>query len=170
MASYNARPNKTDKYIQGYYNLINEKKYIANPAAIVYRSGLELKFCTFADKNPKVLKWGSECCSVDYIGGDNKKHTYYIDFYLEIENPKHPAGYDRVYVEVKPEVEVARIIKGVPPEKPKKCTPTSLRNWEYAMKEYQKNVLKWKTAKKYCDSHNINFMIVTEKVLSKLTL
>jgi hypothetical protein len=37
MAS-NARPNKPDKYHQGYYKLQNPEKYVGNPNEIIYRS------------------------------------------------------------------------------------------------------------------------------------
>ena len=164
---YHAAPNKSDKYHSGYYKLINEKKYITDPSKIVYRSSLELKFCNFIDKNPKVLKWGSEVVGVPYIGSDNKPHTYWMDFYVEIENLKNPAGYDRLLVEVKPSQEVFRIVKNQPPQKPIKSTPTSLRNWEYALKEFYKNKLKWVHAQEYARVKGMTFIIVTEKTLNQ---
>ena len=54
--AYNARPNQTSKYTQGYYELINESKYISNPNQIIYRSSLELKFCKFLDDSKKEEK------------------------------------------------------------------------------------------------------------------
>ena len=121
---YHAKPNKPDKYLSGYYKLINESKYVADPKQIVYRSSLELKFCNFLDKNPNVIKWGSEIIGVPYIGSDNKQHTYYLDFYVEMKNPSNPAGYDRLLVEVKPSVEVDRVIKNEPPK-----TEDTLVHW-----------------------------------------
>ena len=32
--AYNARPNQTSKYTQGYYKLVNESKYVSNPSQI----------------------------------------------------------------------------------------------------------------------------------------
>ncbi len=164
---YHAAPNKSDKYYSGYYKLINEKKYITDPSKIVYRSSLELKFCNFIDKNPKVLKWGSEVVGIPYIGSDNKPHTYYVDFYVEISNPHNPAGYDRLLVEVKPSQEVVKIIKNQPPTKPIKSTPTSLRNWEYAILEFFKNKCKWVAAQEYARVKGMTFIIVTEKTLNQ---
>lgn len=165
---YNAPPNKSNKYVSGYYQLINKSKYISDPTKIVYRSSLELKFCTFIDKNPRILKWGSEVVGVPYQGSDNKPHTYWMDYYVEILNPKNPAGYDRLLIEVKPSQEVDKIIKNLPPQKPLKSTPTSLRNWEYAILEHYKNKLKWVAAQEYARIKGMSFQIVTEKTLNQL--
>lgn len=163
---YHAKPNKPDKYLSGYYKLINESKYVADPKQIVYRSSLELKFCNFLDKNPNVIKWGSEIIGVPYIGSDNKQHTYYLDFYVEMKNPSNPAGYDRLLVEVKPSVEVDRVIKNEPPKKPLKITPQSLKNWEYAILEFFKNRLKWQAAQSFSRTKSMSFIIVTEKTIN----
>ena len=164
---YHARPNKSDKYYSGYYKLINPNKYISDPTKIVYRSSLELKFCNFVDKNPRILKWGSEIVGVPYMGADNKPHTYWMDFYVEIENKNNPAGYDRLLVEVKPSQEAMRVVENKPPLKPVKSTPTSLRNWEYALKEFMKNKLKWIYAQEYARQKCMNFVIVTEKTINQ---
>lgn len=163
---YNARPNLPNKYEQGYYKLINESKYISDPNKIVYRSSLEKKFCTFIDKNPKVLKWGSEIIGIPYK--TDTMHTYYIDFYVEIINENNPAGYDRLLIEVKPSQEVERIVKNQPPPKPQKSTPKSLRNWEYSIKEFVKNKHKWVSAQNYARVKGMTFLIVTEKTLNNL--
>lgn len=166
--AYNARPNKTDKYDQGYYTLINESKYISNPNQIIFRSSLERKFCDFVDKSPKVLKWGSEVVSIPYKSYDNKMHTYHMDFYIEVENKQNPNGMDRILVEVKPHVESMNIINNTPPKKPIKSTPTSLRNWEYSLKEFVKNKFKWQAAQEYARIKNMKFVVITEKTINKL--
>lgn len=165
--AYNAPPSNKGKYVQGYYKLRNPGKYISNPEQIIYRSSLELKFCTFMDMNPKVLKWGSEVVSVPYIGADNRPHTYHIDFYIEIEDARNPANMERLLIEVKPHVETMRVINNQVPEKPKRCTPTSLRNWEYALKEFMKNKKKWIYAKEYARKKNMKFLIVTEQIINQ---
>lgn len=163
---YHAKPNKKN-YISGYYSLINESKYVSNPNQIVYRSSLELKFCTFIDKNPRVLKWGSEIIGVPYIGSDNKQHTYWIDFYLEILNENNPAIFDRVLVEVKPEIETMRIIKNLPPEKPKKITPSTVKSWKYAINQFTINRLKWVQAEEYARQRGMKFIVVTERTINQ---
>jgi hypothetical protein len=165
--AYNARPNQTTKYTQGYYQLLNESKYISNPNQIIYRSSLELKFCKFLDESKKVIRWGSEVVSIPYKSFDNKMHTYHIDFYVEVENKNNPNGMDRLLVEVKPHIESMNIINNTPPKKPKKSTPTSLRNWEYALKEFAKNKHKWSHAQEYARIKNYKFVVVTEKTINK---
>lgn len=165
---YNAKPNKPNKYMSGYYKLINESKYAADPTKIVFRSSLEYKFCSFIDKNPKVLRWASENIGIPYYSNiDNKTHTYYVDYYIEVVNPASPCGYDRMIIEVKPSQEVERIIKNVPPEKPKNCTLKSLKNWEYALSEFYRNKCKWSAAVKWATSKGIIFKIVTEKTINE---
>src|SRR6478735_7765940 len=165
--AYNAKPNQPDKYYQGYYKLVNENKYISDPTKIIYRSSLELKFCSFIDKNPKVVRWASEQVSIPYIGEDNKQHTYHIDFYVEILNPNNPVGIDRLLIEVKPSQEAERVIKNTPPPKPVKITPKSLKNWEYSLMEFFKNKRKWITAEKYAKNKGMFFIIVTEKTINQ---
>lgn len=165
---YHAKPNKPDKYLSGYYKLINESKYVADPKQIVYRSSLEFKFCNFLDKNPVVIKWGSEIVGIPYIGADNKQHTYYIDFYVEIANPNIPSGIERLLVEVKPSQETERVLNNTPPPKPTKITKKSMENWKYSILEYQKNCHKWHYAMNYSRNKGMKFIIVTEKTLKNL--
>lgn len=170
----NHAPPSKGKYISGYYVLRNKNKYISNPDQIVYRSSLELKFCTFMDINPKVVRWGSEVVSIPYVGPDKdpitkqlKKHTYHIDFYVEMEDPRNPANMERLLIEVKPHIETMRIINNQPPQKPAKSTPTSLRNWEYAIKEFLKNKHKWIHAQEYARKRSMKFLVVTEQLINK---
>ncbi len=164
---YHATPNKKDQYHSGFYKLLNEKKYLTDPSRIVYRSSLELKFCNFVDRNPRVIKWGSEIVGIPYIGIDGKQHTYYVDFYVEVENENHPAGYERLLVEVKPSVETERIIKNQPPAKPKTITPKSLKSWKYGLEMHYQNCQKWKYAQEYARIKGLKFIVVTEKIINQ---
>ncbi len=162
----NARPHfpKNAKgelrYHQGYYVLNNPEKYIGDPSHIVFRSSWERKFCSFCDLNPNVLKWGSEVATIPYIGPDQKQHRYHIDFYFE------SAGNDgvnkKILVEVKPSSEVQA------PKKPNNVTAKTLESYEYALKMYQKNLYKWTAAKQYAADRGMEFMIVTENLLSRI--
>lgn len=166
--AYNAAPNMKNKYQQGYYVLKNPSKYIGDPEKIIYRSSLERKFCIKADLSEKIVKWGSEIVSIPYMGVDNKQHTYHIDFYAEVKNDENPTINDKLLIEVKPHVETMRIIENNVPQAPKKKTPTSLRNWEYAIKEFMKNKNKWVFADKYAKKRGMKFIVVTEKIVNKL--
>lgn len=167
--AYNAKPNKPDKYMSGYYKLVNESKYASNPNQIIYRSSLEYKFCKILDNNPRVLRWGSEIVSIPYIGADNKQHTYHIDFYVEVKNENADCGYDRLLVEVKPSAETENIIKNSPPQKPKVLTAKSLKNWQYGILEFRKNQLKWKYASAFALSKGMKFVVITEKTINKFS-
>lgn len=172
---YNARPNRGNKYKSGSYNLINENKYISDPSKIFYRSGLEYKFCLYVDKNPKVLRWGSETVGVPYsiYNHDLKKntnHTYWVDYYVEVSNPNSVTGtgMDVLLVEVKPEAEYLALAKNDPPPKPKNITAKSLETWEYNLKMFIKNKHKWVAAQEYARQKHMQFVVVTEKVLNRL--
>lgn len=165
---YNAKPNQGSKYMQGQYRLINENKYIANPSEIFYRSSLEYKFCKFLDLSPLVIKWGSEIIGVPYIGADNKPHTYYVDYYLEMHNKVDPMLPIRLIIEVKPFVETEKIINNTPPKQPEKITAKSLQNWEYAIREFDKNKRKWSAAQEYARMRSMEFVVITEKNINNL--
>jgi hypothetical protein len=173
---YHARPNKAGKYKQGYYQPIYENKYIANTQQIVYRSSLEYKFCIYADKSDKVVRWGSEVVSIPYKNieydeyGNQKlvDRTYHVDFYMEVKSILDPNLIERWVIEVKPHDEFQRIENGTPPERPEKITDKSLKNWEYSLKEYIKNTQKWKYAKEWCRQRGMFFYVFTEKTINKL--
>lgn len=163
----NAKPNKPDKYYSGYYKPKNVEKYISNPEQIIYRSSLEFRYCKLFDLSPSIVKWGSEVVGIPYIGPDNKQHTYYVDFYVERVDPNDPNNIIRLLVEVKPHEEAERVKDNKKPPEPKKATEKALENYEYALKEFYRNRLKWKQAKEYARQRNMKFIVATEKTLSK---
>ena len=165
--AYNARPTQGSKYKQGYYKLINPDKYLADPAQVIYRSGLELKYFRLFDMSENILKWGSEMTAIPYIGTDGRQHMYHIDFYIEKVNIDDPLLHDRILLEVKPHVETMRVLENKPPLAPKKTTPKSLETWEYGLREFTKNRQKWMYAREYARQRGMIFLIATEKTLDK---
>lgn len=168
---YNAKPNRPDKYKTGYYTLKNPEKYISDPNKIIYRSSLELKFCIYADKNPKILKWGSEIIGIPYTMYNHEtrkvtNHTYYVDYYLEVLNPNSPTGTETWIIEVKPEAEYKAINENKPPMKPVKCTPRALENWEYNLTMFIRNKHKWAAAQEYARNKHMIFYVATEKIIA----
>jgi hypothetical protein len=164
------RPNKQGKYSQGYFVCQNPDKYIANLNEIVYRSSLEYKFCLYMDNSDKVLKWGSEIVKIPYYSPlDNKQHMYHMDFYVEMKSDNNPSGIERLLVEVKPHDEAQKVIMNKPPEAPKKMTPKSMKNWEYALKEHIRNGNKWQAASEWARQKSMKFIVVTEKILNQLS-
>lgn len=137
---------------QGIYHPINPHKLIGkNPT---FRSGWEKSYFLSLDQNPNVIRWGSEVVKLPYIFNlDNKKHNYYIDVYFEKKTN------DKIYkvlVEIKPEKEL------FPPEKPKKQTYKSMKNFHYRLLTYNKNQSKWKFCSEFSRTNGMEFYILTE--------
>jgi hypothetical protein len=164
---YNARPyqNKAaTKYHQGYYKPLHPEKYLGKVDAIVYRSGLELKFMQYLDTKDHIIKWNSEGITIVYQDTTGASHRYYPDFYYESKNPKNSKLIDRVVVEIKPYSETQ------PPVRPKNESVKSLSNYEYSYKTYLKNKLKWGKAVEFCEKRGLKFIIITEKHLKKANI
>ena len=110
--------------------------------------------------NPNILKWGSEVAVIPYMGPDNKQHRYHIDYYIEV--PQESGINRKILIEVKPSNETRM------PNKPNKTTAKAMESYEYSLKMYQKNIYKWAAAKQYAIDRGMQFMIITEKQLSKI--
>jgi len=150
------------KYKQGIYIppesakdkwIITEAFDMKEPG-IKYRSSWEHKFCVFCSHNPYIVKANSEGTIVPYISPvDGKKHRYYIDYTIQMED-------GRIFlVEVKPSTECN------PPKKPKKDTPKSNLNYQKSLQTYVINQAKWEAAKLFAISMGATFIIITEKEL-----
>lgn len=155
---YRAAPNKSDKYTQGKYNLINPQKYLGDPTNIWFRSSWEYKTYFFLDNENRVLKWNIEGLTIPYEMLENGRWTtmrYYPDCYAEIQSANGVVT--KNVIEIKPYNET------IAPVLPKRITAKSLENHEYRLKTYLKNINKWKAAKDFCDKRGINFFVLTEK-------
>jgi hypothetical protein len=145
-------PLKRDKrFHQGTYRPQNQDKFIGTTA--IFRSGLELKFFRFCDRNPNIVKWGSECVILDYIGFDNKNHKYHVDNYVVIKENNNLVKY---LIEIKPKKYTKKPVKRNQKES----------NFLYESLEWEKNSRKWKTAEEYCKKHSMKFLILTEEHLN----
>lgn len=138
------------KYKQGFYIPQNPKKYIPvknkmnNSNFPQYRSSYELKFFKYCDLNPKITQWSSEPLAIPYISPlDGKKHRYFVDFYIVINNIK-------IFVEIKPYNQTIL---------PK--TPNSK-----SIMTYEINKSKWNAAKDFAEKNNCKFVVLTERELS----
>lgn len=131
------------KFKQGLFKPKNKSKYVGNVDHIVYRSSWELDVFNFLDLNSNVTKWNSEGIIIPYYM-DRKKHKYYVDLLVEIN--------EKVYlIEIKPYKET------VPPK------GDNIRE----LLTFKKNTLKWNAAREYCKERNIEFLILTEKDIYK---
>ena len=112
---------------------------------------MELRFMKWADRSDNVLKWNSEEIIVPYISPiDKKRHRYFPDFLVTIQNKK---GITTYLCEVKPL---------------RQCKPPTNRKSKYFLTEqrtYAINQAKWMAAKKHCEKMGWTWKIITEKEL-----
>jgi len=139
---------------RGRYILTNPKKYVGDPDKITYRSSWERLFMIWADHNDSVVRFNSEGVVIGYVSEyDHKPHRYYVDFWVQVL--LHNGQYKEFLVEVKPENQT----------KPPKKNPKNPNQYANAMKTWMTNCSKWKAAKAFCEAHNMEFLLVTEKTL-----
>lgn len=138
-------------YKQGRFVPQHPEKYAGNVSMISYRSSWELKFMLWCDKNPSVLKWGSEEIIIPYYNKiDNKYHRYFVDNIIRV---KRADGSIKTYlVEIKPDTQTK------PPVKGNKKNKTFLTECI----TYETNVAKWTAAKEYASKKGWEFIILTE--------
>ena len=134
---------------KGRFKPKNVHKYKGNPTNIIYRSGYELKFMNWCDKNDDVLAWGSEEIVIPYRSPlDNRVHRYYPDFVLKIRDTTY-------LIEVKP----FRFTQE--PKIPKRRTKRFITE----VKQWGVNLAKWESATEFCLDRGWEFKIITEKEL-----
>jgi hypothetical protein len=175
------------QYTQGIYKPLFESKYVGNVNNIIYRSGLELNFFEFVDKNRNIQKWGSEEIVIPYFYDiDRKIHNYFPDLFIEYINKDKKK--EKAIIELKSSNEYAASII-IYMKNTKKNLSDTLRIFQLdvnkdkslitAIMKYKlpttitrkkaewinqliKNLNKWKYAKKFCKDNNIKFIILTE--------
>lgn len=142
------KPKCNSRYKQGYINPLSCKKLFPQLKhdRIIYRSSYERKFILWLEQNKHVKYWGSECFKIPYMMPDGKSHSYYPDYFVEMENG------EKWVVEIKPYNQTQK--------------PINENCW--AAKEYIKNICKWKEAKQFCVNKGYKFYIFTERTIEKL--
>ena len=134
---------------QGKYRVRFPRKYKGDPHNVIYRSSWEYKFMKWCESTSSVLEWGSEEIAIPYISPvDGRSHRYFPGFYVKIGKKKY-------IVEVKPFRQTQE------PKTQKRHTKryiTEVLTWGV-------NKAKWKAARKFCDTHSWEFMLITEKEL-----
>jgi len=144
-----------NNFKQGIYKPINKEKYIGKGFP-EYRSGWELKFFRWADKNENVIKWGSENIVIPYVSPlDNRVHRYFVDNYILFKDRND--NINKFLIEIKPSSQTVK------PVNKKYKRKSSLL---YEQKTYIQNIAKWEAAKKWSDKKGVKFLILTEKELN----
>lgn len=123
----------------------NPNKYIGSKNSIKCRSLWERRVCKFFDESEKIKKWSFEEIEIPYIHPiDKQVHRYIPDFLIQVEqNNIHKS----IIVEVKPLKQVH--LKESASSKDKLI--------------FEINKAKWNAAEKFCEKHQMQFQILTEK-------
>jgi len=133
----------------------NTTKYIGDPNKIICRSLWERKFCKFLDENTNILRWSFETLKIPYQSPvDKELHFYIPDFIVEKKNKE--GKIDTMLIEIKPEKQTKQPTMG------KRKTKRSFINENIT---YAINTSKWEAAKRFCESNQWKFVILTEKEL-----
>jgi hypothetical protein len=166
----NSAPRQQGKYKQGLFVPNNKDKVIKlnTQGGLFYRSGLEQKMMVYLDNNSKIVHWGAEHLRIPYVKTEwvsehqefrTTEHSYYPDFYYELK--REDGGVSKVVAEVKPSSETKE------PKLSDNPTAKQLKNFEYALKMYNKNLSKWKYMIEYCERKGFEFIIITEQHLGQ---
>jgi hypothetical protein len=108
--------------------------------------------------NKNVTLWGSEVFEIPYIYEiDQKLHRYYPDFYLEMIDSNKKLS--KFLIEIKPKKQMSK------PIPPKNKTEKAIKNYNYAMCEYIKNMNKWKHARMFCEARDTKFKVLNEDII-----
>jgi hypothetical protein len=144
--------NRNTKFKQGFFYPRNLDKFVSKDNKAIYRSGLELDYFRLLDKNPNVLKWGSEEVIIPYFF-DNKWHKYYVDLFVVF---KFGESVKKYFIELKPYSQT------IEPKVSKRKKQMSML---YEAHQWAKNQAKWKAATDYAKKNGWEFHILTEKDL-----
>ena len=156
-STYKQAKRKKPRFIQGWYEIMNPEKFRLpadnfmksyKDGHVNHKSGLELKSFHYCDFNPNIKEWSLEPFAIQYLSPkDGKMHRYYPDIWIRFTTG------DTFLVEVKSSQETK------PPRKNDKLYAKKLQT-------YLINRAKWQAAKSFCESNEMSFQILTEKVLN----
>jgi hypothetical protein len=169
----------TSRTLQGYYKVQNTKKYIGDPALVIYRSSWELSFCRWADVSPSIIRWSSEPIRIPYydrvskleeckrngLDPNNPKNWiikyYNTDFWVEIN--KGEGDIQKMFIEIKPS---SKLKKPIPPGE--NAPLKDQRRFNTQAKEYLINEAKFESMKARAEKNDAKFYVFTEETLSRL--
>ena len=121
---------------KGKFRPQNPKKYKGDYTKIIYRSGWELKFMNYLDRQPDVISWSSEEVIIPYKSPiDNRFHRYYPDFWVKTLKGES-------LIEIKPKRQT----------QPPKENPKHRRRYLKEVKTWGINSAKFAAAEQFCKS------------------
>lgn len=143
---------------QGTYTPICKDKYVGKSLPI-FRSGWELKAFIQLDRNPKILKWGSQSVIIPYLDSTRGRqmHRYIVDLFFETRNVQ---GQNQKWlVQIKPQCQ------STPPK------PSARKSQAKIIQQsiiYQRNHDKWEAAIGFCKKRGWHFAVWTQKRIKQL--
>ena len=137
---------------KGKFRPQNRDKYKGNASNIQYRSGWELNFMKYLDRQPEVVRWSSEEIIIPYKSPiDGKWHRYFPDFWVKTSNGE-------TLIEIKPKRQTL----------PPKENPKHRRRYLKEVKTWGINSAKFAAAEQFCRTKGWEWRIITDDVF-KLT-
>jgi len=168
----NSKPNGAGNYRQGLFVPQNgDKVYKLNEkGGLYYRSSWELTAMKYFDMQENVVLWGAECIEVPYqLKKPNKlgelkvtNHRYYPDFYYKLK--LNDGSIREILLEVKPKEQTR------PPKwkETHRMSQKQLKNYEWAINEYNRNMSKWEATLAYCVPKGIDFKILVKEQVDRM--
>ncbi len=136
---------------KGFYTVENPKKYFGgDPTKVIFRSSWEFTMMQEFDRNPSVIAWSSESCSIPYYNPMTKRQTVYIPDFLIVYEDRTGKKHAEM-IEVKPAKETPNLNENVNKKLSKKDLLAQALN-----------AIKWESARKFCDKRGMKFRIMTE--------
>ena len=144
---------------KGVFKPKNPHKYKGEVSNIIYRSSWELRFMSYCDTHPQIIKWSSEEISINYLSPKTRKfQRYFPDFLIQVKNKNN--SIDTILIEIKPFHET---------QPPTNRTAKKAKSRGRLLKEsitFAVNQAKWAAATEWCRKRNIQFKVLTEKELN----
>ncbi len=168
--TFQKNKNGKMKYHQGLFIPKNPDKVVKLNAqgGLWFRSSWEEKILKYLDFNENIVKYGCEFMSIQYALPEvkdglieYKEHRYFPDFYYELK--RSDGVISKVIAEVKPFAETQKPVLN------EKYSHKQLINFEYALKQWNRNIHKWNSAIEYCQKRDIEFVIITEQFLNGIS-
>jgi hypothetical protein len=151
------KPDPKSRYKQGYFIPKNPSKYIGDITKIIYRSGLELKFCKFCDTSDRISRWASEPIAIKYYNPVSKTiRNYYPDYLVRFKTIDGSAELPPYLIEVK----ASNMLKM--PNKPKRPTEKRMKSWYNISCQVIVNIAKCKAAEIFCEEKGFKYTFLTE--------
>lgn len=153
-------------FTQGYYKPKNPEKYVGNLKNIIYRSGMELKFCQLMDSSKRIIRWVSEPDTspfpIKYHNPiKNNICNYYPDYLIEAIQQN--GSTKTMVIEVKPKEKLKK------PKRPSKyASKKTINSYNNKLKEFIINMEKYKASIKFCKRLNIEYVYITESFINNL--